>query len=257
MEGMDHGAPQGLAVSADGYTLVPSNITLAPGTTAPFAFKVIGKDGKPVKAYTLLHEKELHFIVVRRDMTGYQHLHPARAASGTWSVPLAVAAAGVYKAFANFQPAGQAMPMPVTLAIDLMASGQFLAAPLPAPTTTTTVDGLTVDMAGQVTVGGSELTFAVTRSGTPVELQPYLGAKGHLVALRAGDLAYLHVHPEDMPPDGHAPVANRVTFLAPVPTAGQYRLFLDFKTAGVVRTAEFTVIAGPAAAGSHPGHISG
>ena len=117
MERMDHGGPQGLAVSADGYTLVPSSTELTPGTTSAFAFKVIGKDGKPVKSYTVLHDKELHLIVVRRDLAGYQHVHPTRAASGTWSVPLAVASAGVYKAFANFQPSGQAMPMPMTLAV--------------------------------------------------------------------------------------------------------------------------------------------
>ena len=41
------------------------------------------------------------------------------------------------------------------------------------------------------------LTLTVTKDGQPVtDLQPYLGAYGHLVALRAGDLAYLHVHPE-------------------------------------------------------------
>ena len=128
MEMMDHDGPQGLAVSADGYTLVPSSVELTPDTTAPFTFRVIGNDGKPVKAYDSLHDKELHLIVVRRDLTGYQHLHPTRAASGTWSVPLGVSSAGVYKAFANFQPAGQPMPMPMTLAVDLMASGHFSAA---------------------------------------------------------------------------------------------------------------------------------
>ena len=65
---------------------------------------------------------------MRRDLTGYQHLHPTRAASGTWSVPLGVSSAGVYQAFANFQPAGQPTPMPMTLAVDLMASGHFSAA---------------------------------------------------------------------------------------------------------------------------------
>ncbi|MCA1672579.1 MAG: hypothetical protein LC799_10370 [Actinobacteria bacterium] len=245
MEGMDHDGPQGLAVSVDGYTLVPSSVELTPGTTAPFTFRVIGKDGKPVKSYTALHDKELHLIVVRRDLTGYQHLHPTRAASGTWSVPLAVASAGVYKAFANFQPGGQAMPMPMTLAVDLMASGEFIASRLPKPALTTTVDGFKVDLTGQPRVGGSKLTFTVTRSGKPVDLQPYLGAYGHLVALRVGDLAYLHVHPERTP--GHhqpaPPAGGRITFQAPVPTAGQYRLFLDFKAADVVQTAEFTVVA--------------
>lgn len=252
MEPMSHGGPQGLAVSADGYTFAPSATALTPGAKMSFTFAITGKDGKAVTAYVPLHDKELHLIVVRRDMTGYRHLHPTRAASGNWSVPLSVETAGVYKAFANFQPAGQTMPMPMTLAVDLMASGQFTAVALPAPKVTTMVDGFKVAVAGRVIVGASELTFTVTRSGKPVELQPYLAAHGHLVALRLGDLAYLHVHPEDRA--GGEPVGNRVTFIAPIPTAATYRLFLDFKTEDVVRTAEFTVIASPGAPPPH--HIT-
>ena len=58
----------------------------------------------------------------------------------------------------------------------------------------------------------------------------YLGAGGHLVALREGDLAFLHVHPLD---DG-------VTFEATFPSAGRFRLFLQFKHAGRVQTVAFT-----------------
>ena len=58
------------------------------------------------------------------------------------------------------------------------------------------------------------------------------------MALREGDLAYLHVHP-----DGAATAAGRpdVAFVAEVPSAGGYRLYLDFQHDGVVRTAEFNV----------------
>ena len=80
-------------------------------------------------------------------------------------------------------------------------------------------------------VAESELAFTVTRDGEPVETQDYLGAKGHLVALRQGDLAFLHVHPDE----------NRLKFMATFPTAGTYRLFLQFKTTdGRLHTAAFT-----------------
>ncbi|MEK8109242.1 hypothetical protein NKG94_40115 [Micromonospora sp. M12] len=36
----------------------------------------------------------MHLIVVRRDLTGYQHLHPTMAKDGTWSVPLTLAQPG-------------------------------------------------------------------------------------------------------------------------------------------------------------------
>lgn len=244
MEPMNHDGPQGLAVSADGYIFAPSNTSLEPGSSETFTFKVTGKDGKPLKSYAVLHDKELHLVVVRRDLTGYQHLHPARSASGTWSVPLAVKSAGVYKAFINFQPAGQSMPMPMTLAVDLMASGQFSAVAVPKASRIGSADDFEVRLAGKLMVGSSKLTFTITRGGKPVtDLQPYLGAYGHLVALRVGDLAYLHVHPDETPGGPQAPGGPEIIFHAPVPTAGVYRLFLDFKTGDVVHTAEFTAAA--------------
>ncbi|MEU7865015.1 hypothetical protein AB0B91_65845, partial [Nonomuraea sp. NPDC049141] len=69
-------------------------------------------------------------------------------------------------------------------------------------------------------------------------------AYGHLVALRQGDLAYLHVHPHGEPGDGRTRPGPEVSFSAEMPSAGAYRLYLDFKHGGVVRTAEFTVVAG-------------
>jgi hypothetical protein len=94
----------------------------------------------------------------------------------------------------------------------------------------------------------------VARDGAPVtDLQPYLAAYGHLVALRAGDLAYLHVHPDGEPGDGRTPAGPTVVFHTQVPSAGTYRLYFDFQHDGRVRTAEFTVTVGDAA-GSSAGH---
>jgi len=84
--------------------------------------------------------------------------------------------------------------------------------------------------------------LTVTKDGRPVtDLDPYLGAYGHLVTLRDGDLAYLHVHAENQTSPGPA-----LSFVAEVPSDGQYRLYLDFQHDGTVRTAEFTATAGPA-----------
>ena len=66
------------------------------------------------------------------------------------------------------------------------------------------------------------------------DLEPYLGALGHLVAIRDGDLAYLHVHPLDEADGAGGP---QVRFAVEVPTAGTYGLFFDFAHGGEVRTA--------------------
>jgi hypothetical protein len=98
---------------------------------------------------------------------------------------------------------------------------------------------------GDVTPGqDSKLTLSVNKDGKPVtDLQPYLAAYGHLVALRAGDLGYLHTHPEGEPGDGRTTAGPGITFFVDVPTAGDYRLYLNFQHDGVVRTAEFTAVA--------------
>ena len=84
------------------------------------------------------------------------------------------------------------------------------------------------------------------------DLQPYLEAYGHLVALRDRDLAYLHVHPAGTPGDGQTKPGPAITFYANVPSAGNYRLFLDFRHGDQVRTAAFTVTAGAAARSPEP-----
>jgi hypothetical protein len=82
----------------------------------------------------------------------------------------------------------------------------------------------------------------VTRGGEPVEVEDYLGAKGHLVALREGDLAYLHTHPSGGGHGGdeHEGGGEAIRFETEFPTAARYRLFLQFKHEGKVHTAAFT-----------------
>ncbi|ROT33493.1 hypothetical protein [Micromonospora sp. HM5-17] len=244
--------PGGLQVAQDGYRLVPVTTSLNPGTTSEFTFRVTGPDGRPVTDYTPTHDKDLHLIVVRRDLSGFQHLHPQVAGDGTWTTPLAIGAAGQYRIFADFQPAARAEPL--TLGVDVPAPGAYKPRPLPAPARTAVVDGYTVTLAGDLVPGtDSKLTLSVSKDGRPVtDLQPYLAAYGHLVALRDGDLAYLHVHPEGTPGDGRTAAGPDITFYARVPSAGAYRLFLDFQHAGTVRTAEFTAHAGDVATTAAP-----
>ncbi|MDP4504053.1 hypothetical protein [Nonomuraea turcica] len=226
--------PMGLQVSQNGYTLNPLT-TAVTGQPMDFRFTVIGPDYKPVTDYEVEHDKKMHFIVASRDLTSFQHVHPEMAPDGTWSVKLTLPKAGAYRAFADFVSKGGEK---LTLGVDLQAAGDFQPEPLPHVSRTATVDDYTVNLAGNLVPGqSSKLTLTVNKGGEPVtDLQPYLGAYGHLVALRAGDLAYLHVHPEDGKKAG-----PEIVFYAEVPSTGDYRLFLDFQHDDKVRTASFTV----------------
>jgi hypothetical protein len=244
--------PGGLQIAQDGFRLELLTPALSTGAAQPLRLRVLGPDGSPVTAYTPTHDKDLHLIVVRRDLSGFQHVHPQLGPDGVWEVSLRAPAAGQFRVFADFQPAVRDRPL--TLGADLPAPGDYRPVPLPAPSRTATVDDYTVSLDGDLVPGtSSTLTLTVSRSGAPVtDLQPYLAAYGHLVALRDGDLAYLHVHPDGHPGDGRTSSGPQIAFHIEVPTPGAYRLFLDFQHEGVVRTAAFTVVAGSASGAAPP-----
>lgn len=82
----------------------------------------------------------------------------------------------------------------------------------------------------------------MSRDGEEVTgLEPYLGAYGHLVALRQGDLGYAHVHPEGDAPQASETAGPDVSFAASVPTPGRYLLYFDFQVEGVVHSVPFVV----------------
>jgi hypothetical protein len=239
----DDGALPGLASTVAGYTLVPLQRTLPSGDAMRFAFRVTGPDGSPVTDYTEAHEKDLHLIVVRRDLSQFQHVHPVLSGDGVWSVDLDLTEAGSYRAYADVVPA--ALGRNVVLGTDLDVAGDYRPVALPAAATSTSVDGFDVRVTGDPEAGAeADLTFTVSRDGEPVDdLQPYLGAYGHLVTLRAGDLAYLHTHPGEDAEPGVAGGPD-VEFMTTFPSPGTYRLFLDLQVDGEVRTAELTVDVG-------------
>jgi hypothetical protein len=224
---------RGLAVANRGLALQLADTELDRDRASTLRFRIADADGRSVRDFAVEHEKRMHVIVVRRDGQGFQHLHPTMDATGTWSVPLTLEQAGAYRVFADFKHDERAQ----TLAADLVVDGSANYEPLPAPATTaTTPDGYEVSLDEQSVRAGqeAELRFTVRRGGQVVHTEPYLGAGGHLVALREGDLAYLHVHP------GDEAAGDAVPFMTEFPSVGRYRLYLQFKHAGRVHTAEFT-----------------
>jgi hypothetical protein len=217
---------RGLGVAEHGLRLVIDS------GRNPLRFRVLDEDGAVVRDFDLEHTKRMHLIVVRRDLTGFQHLHPRMAADGTWSAPLRLGAPGSYRMFADFVHDGE----PTTLAGDLNADGAVHFEALPAAVDAATSDaGALVRLDEGAARPGEEtdLRFDVTSDGRPAAIESYLGAGGHLVALRDGDLAFLHVHPT-FKRDGS------IGFAATFPTAGRYRLFLQFRTGGRLHTVAFT-----------------
>jgi hypothetical protein len=223
--GTTHGAHEQEAADVH---LAPARRSYDPGDV-DLSFQVRDADGMPVTSYDVEHEKQLHVIVLdTRDLTDYQHVHPTMAADGTWTARVQLAPGTSYRLYADGSTHGTGF----LATAEAFTTGHHPASRgLPAPATRDRVDGFDVELGGH----GGTATLSVTRAGQQVRLEPYLGALGHLVAIRVDDLAYLHVHPEDRP----TPTFS-VAGLAP----GRYRYFFDFQVDGVVRTASFTVDVG-------------
>ncbi len=242
--GADHdtvgGRPHvpGVSLDSAGFRIVAGAASLAADVAATYSFRIVDSGGGTVTDFDVTHERRLHLIVVSRNFVDYHHLHPTQDTDGVWTVDVPALPAGSYRVFADTRPTGADG---ITLGTDLaVGSGGVDTGTRTAPSTgdtTVSVDGYEVEMTGTAAVGLSTLTFSVRIDGEPVVPDPYLGASGHLVALRGGDLAFLHVHPlGDATREQPA-----VRFAAELPTPGVYHLFLDISIDGTVRTAAFTV----------------
>jgi hypothetical protein len=222
---------EGVVATKDGYRFVPATRQLAKDGGI-FHFVIEGPNGTPVLDFQPEHDKDLHFILVNRDLTVFNHLHPTRAADGTWSIDLPALPAGSYRAVTDFHVAHGPR---LALGTDLSVAGDYTPTTLAEPATTSKVDGYEITMQSEVRAGGEvKIALTVHKDGHVItDLQPYLGAFGHLVAMRSGDLAYAHVHPDDY-------VDGTVHFDAELSSEGRYGLFFDFKHGDTVHTATFT-----------------
>lgn len=239
---MTQAVPAGLSLSSGGFELSPVTAPATVGESGELSFQILDADGEPLREFTASHEKDLHLIAVRSDGALFEHVHPELDhETGTWSTPWQWQEGGSYRVYADFVTGADDTKVTLTRTVEV--HGEYKPMHSMGEQTTDEVDGFDVSIDGQLVAGStSDLTITVTRDGQPVtELEPYLGAFGHLVALRSGDLAYLHVHAMGEDPEPGDTTGPEVMFAAEAPTAGQYLLYLDFQVDGQVHTAQFTL----------------
>lgn len=230
-----HQAPEpavvgtGTSLSAGGLRLDVPTTVLAALEATTWRFRVLDERHGPVTDFDVEQGRRMHLVLVSRDLSRSAHLHPELAPDGTWSTRLTLAP-GAYRAVADFATGGQRR----SLAVDLAVPGLLDPRPLPAPAATASVGDLRVELTRE----GDRLSFTAFRGNGSVVPEPYLGARGHLTAFRAGDLAYAHVHPAGE--DGAT-----TTYDTALPGPGTYRLFLELKVGGTVRTVPFTLEVSP------------
>ncbi len=225
----------GTKASAAGLTLAPAHTTLTARRPTRWQLRITDKTGMAITDFERDQTKLMHLIVVRSDLTGYQHLHPMLGSGGVFSVELRLPKPGSYRAIADFTTSGKRYAIGASLDVPGMATES----PLPAEAMSAEADGYSVMVVHKSVMAGSEaqLDFTIEKDGKPLSaLLPYLGAYGHLVALRKPNLAYSHVHPTS---ENRA--KGMIGFGAEFPRSGTYRLFLQFRTSSGVHTAPFTI----------------
>ena len=205
--------------------------------------RITDRQGNPVERYEENHEKLLHLIVVDHRLAYFNHLHPEYRGNGEFAVATTFPEGGSYKVFADFVPEGGSNE---TIGEWLTVEGKEAAhTELKADKRLVrAVDGIEVELAlGEPKAGeDTKLVFTIrddkTKEGID-DLEPYLGAAGHVVILSADAERYLHVHPTDE--KGTGPTAE---FSTSFPRGGVYKIWGQFQHEGRVITAGFVVTVG-------------
>ncbi|HEX3829303.1 MAG TPA: hypothetical protein VHV82_18735, partial [Sporichthyaceae bacterium] len=224
----------GKASTVGGYSLVSVKSPKKAGQAGTLSFVVNGPSGKPQTDFTLQQTKLLHLYVVRADLTGFQHIHPTiDMLTGVWSVPITFGQPGPYRLVAEFEALTDDGNFDDRiLGSNLVVPGAYQPAKYAPLYGSTSVDGYTFSLDRTATVNGPDLHLRVTKAGADVtDLQQYLQSFAHITGFRQGDLATVHVHPNETPPKTDPnKVGGPVLTLASLFTApGNYRLFVEFQ----------------------------
>ncbi len=243
-------ATAGAAIDAGDRVKLDGANDFSPGDVT-FRFTLFGTHGRPLAedGLNLVHEKRVHLLLVRDDLSQFQHLHP-EFRDGKWVTQTTIAQPGTYQLYLDISPVGEP-PVVLHLPLRIGTSGSDLAFPVPNPFLEATAQGIRANLAPNPAFqagASTELTFRLTKDGAPVtRIDPYLGAFGHVVILKHDDpTQFLHVHPIT----STAPANGEVRFGTTFPSAGRYTLFAQFNAEGTVRTFPITIdVAASAPAG--------
>ena len=249
MPGMDHGQHNQPAAGGGKESTNTSQVQALwkfanqnpqSGKEEQISIQIQDNTGKPVEKFQVSHEKQMHLIVVNKDLSYFSHIHPEYKGKGLFQISTTFPSGGDFKLIADFIPEGGD---PKTESQWVKVAGDSPPAKPLQPDTTLTkvIDGKEVTLAFDKLQAGKELmmTFTINDANTkqPItNLEPYLGAVGHVVILSADAEKYLHNHPLEEKATG--PLAK---FGTSFPSSGVYKIWGQFQHQGRTFIAPFTV----------------
>jgi len=198
------------------------------------------KDGSPIEDFEINHEKLLHLMVIRKDLSYFNHVHPEYQGGGVFEIMSDFPSGGEYRFIADFKPTeGDSMTKMEWMHIE--GENTEPVPIVPDESLDKTFEGNRVTLAIDQLAANKEsvLQFSITdeKTGQPVsDLQPYLGAIGHVVILTEDGERYLHVHAEEG--QGTGPIAR---FETSFPKSGTYKIWGQFQRNNHVFTTSYVV----------------
>jgi hypothetical protein len=191
-------------------------------------------DGRMVKDFEIIHEKKVHLIIVRDGLDQFGHIHPEVDAAGNLTAEVTFPTGGKYRLYADFKPQGESQSIAIG---EVQVGGPSSPAPRLSPNVPGRIrgDGLQaeIEIANAKAGKPARITFRLLDAeGRPLrDLQPYLGAMGHLVVISADGKEYVHAHPGDEQAE-----AGHVGFVARFAKPGVYKGWGQFRREGEIRT---------------------
>jgi heavy metal-binding protein len=200
--------------------------------------------GATVRRFETVHERVFHLFVVSRDLEYFAHVHPVLHANGALDVDITVPRPGAYQLIADFLPSGGAPQLLQRSFVTAGYRGVLGAAPALSPDLSDKIaGGVRVTLVPPAARARREqlLTFEMTDAAsgaTITDLEPYLGATGHLLVASADLAVAFHSHPVDGVSSRSGP---RIVFQVLWPREGVYRMWMQFQRGGRVATVSFTI----------------
>ncbi|MFN0242285.1 MAG: hypothetical protein ACKVWV_05275 [Planctomycetota bacterium] len=214
---------------------------LRAGTESKLVFHVETPDGKTVPDLEVVHEKLVHLLMVSSDLSWFAHEHPELQPDGRFTLPFAFPYGGHFTLFNDFTPKSSGMQV---VPVELEVAGD-VPDPIPLALTARTivVDGYTVTLdlpKPMRSIQTLSLAVTIAREGKPVtDLEPFLGAMGHLIVIRDDRKQFVHSHPLDGPKGAPGSSGPKVVFSAQFAAPGRYKAWAQFQHKGRVLTTPF------------------
>ena len=203
------------------------------------------KTGRPVREFEIMHERLFHAFLISADLTGFAHEHPVLRPDGAFELAVKLERLTPYRVVADFYPKGGT---PQFLAKTIFPRSAPL---LPPPRLTPdlapkTAENLRVELVTEpaAPIAGQE-TLLFFRLTPHADVEPYLGAWGHLLSASDDLVDIVHDHPLYVdgvpPPDLRAASPKQIQFNLIFPRERTYRVWVQFQRAGAVNTVSFTI----------------